>query len=137
MWLLGDKVHSPSDDSVLRIKQGGFLPSLVRHGQGGCISVTIDNEMIGQVILDGMHQKCIEHTVRPMLFKFQRLLIDTYQRKMAYRFPIGNLCLSTLLKSVYILQQLRMCWIYYALVTLNIRFLKKFNGTLQKGQIIN
>ena len=30
---VGDKVHSPSDDSVLRIQQGGFLPSLVRHGQ--------------------------------------------------------------------------------------------------------
>ena len=56
MWLFGDKVHCPSDDSVLRIKQDGFLPSLVRHGQDGCISVTIDNEMIGQVILDGMHQ---------------------------------------------------------------------------------
>lgn len=69
MWLFGDKVHSPSDDSVLRIQQGGFLPSLVRHGQDGCISVTIDNEMIGQVILDGMHQKCIEHTGQTNAFQ--------------------------------------------------------------------
>ena len=53
----------------LRIKQDGFLPSLVRHGQGGCISVTIDNEMISQFILDGMHQKCIEHTGQTNAFQ--------------------------------------------------------------------
>ena len=69
MWLFGDKVHSPSDDSILRVKKEGFLPSLVPHGQRGCISVTIDNEMICQAILDGMQQKCIQNTGRTGAFQ--------------------------------------------------------------------
>ena len=62
LWLYGDKVHSPDDDTVLRVRKNEFLPSLVKHGQSGCISVTIDNEMIGQAVLDGMSVQHTEHS---------------------------------------------------------------------------
>ena len=61
LWQYGDKVHSSLDDTILRVNKREFLPSLVRHGKNGCISVTIDNEMIGQTILDGMPVKHTSH----------------------------------------------------------------------------